>query len=65
MSELHLTVSAAQREILLRILHEAIKSKRVEVRRTEFSRDYRHELEDEEKEIQGLLDMLTRAVANP
>lgn len=65
MSELHLTVSATQREILLRILNEALKAKRVEVRRTEFSRDYRHELEDEEKEIQGLVDMLTRAAATP
>ena len=40
----------------------AIKERRVEVRRTEFSREMRHELEGEEKQIEDLLDKLTRAV---
>jgi len=63
MSEVHLTISDSQRDLLVRILTEARKSKRLEVHRTEFSREYRHELEAEETEIQALLDKLSRAVA--
>lgn len=63
MSEIHLTLSQSQRDLLVRILSEARKGKRIEVHRTEFSREFRHELEAEEAEIQGLLDKLSHAVA--
>ncbi len=61
MSEFHLTVSQCQHELLVRILSDALKSKRIEVHRTEFSRDYRRELEAEETEIEALLDKLSHS----
>jgi hypothetical protein len=64
MSELHLTVSEAQRALLARILNEALKAKRVEVHRTEFSREFRHELEAEEREIQAMLESVQHAAAS-
>jgi hypothetical protein len=57
----HMTLSQDERDLLVRMLNEALKGKRVEVHRTEFSRDFRHQLEDEENRIQGLLDKLTQA----
>ena len=61
MSEFHLTISQSQHDLLVRMLSTALKSKRVEVHRTEFSRDFRHELEAEEAEIQALLEKLEPA----
>jgi hypothetical protein len=63
MSEFNLTISQAQHDLLVRMLSTAVKSKRVEVHRTEFSRDYRHELEAEEAEMQTLLEKLSTAAA--
>jgi hypothetical protein len=63
MSEVHLTISDSQRDHLVRILSEARKGKRVEVHRSEFSREFRQQLEAEEAEIQNLLDKLSQAVA--
>ena len=62
MSEVPVRLSGVERDVLVRLLSVAIKERRVEVRRTEFSREMRHELEDEEKQIEDLLDKLTRAV---
>jgi hypothetical protein len=63
MSEFNLTISQAQHDLLVRMLSAALNSKRVEVHRTEFSRDYRHELEAEEAEMQALLDKLSTTAA--
>ena len=62
MSEVPVRLSGVERDVLVRLLSAAIKERRVEVRRTEFSREMRHELEGEEKQIEDLLDKLTRAV---
>lgn len=61
MSENHVTISTDERELLTRILSQALKEKRVEIHRTEFSREFRRELEDEEVRIRGLLDKLAMA----
>jgi hypothetical protein len=63
MAEILVTMSEGQRDLLLRMLGEALKGKRVEVHRTEFSREFRQQLEAEETEIQGLLDKLSKARA--
>ena len=61
MSEIHLVLSSSERDLLVRILDAKSKEKRVEVRRTEFSREFRHQVEDEETEIEGLLKKLSQA----
>lgn len=61
MSEVHLTLTTSERDLLVRMLTAAVKEKRVEVRRSEFSRDYRHEMEAEEAEIEDVLNRLTHA----
>jgi hypothetical protein len=61
MSEVHLVLSPSERELLVRMLGAELKEKRVEVRRTEFSREFRHQVEGEETQIQGLLDKLSQA----
>jgi len=60
MSEVHLVLSPNERELLVRLLEAAMKEKRIEVRRSEFSRDYRHEMEAEETQIHALLDKLSQ-----
>jgi hypothetical protein len=62
MSEIHLVLSPSERDMLVRMLGAELKEKRVEVRRTEFSREFRHEIEGEETTIEGLLDRLSHAV---
>jgi hypothetical protein len=62
MSEVHVKLLPIERDLLVRMLGAAMKGKRVEVRRTEFSRDMRHELEVEETQIEELLNKLTHAV---
>ena len=62
MSEVHLVLSPGERELLVRMLSAELRQKRVEVRRTEFSREYRHEVEAEEIQIHDLLDRLSQAV---
>ena len=61
MSEVHVKLSPGDRDLLVRMLSAAMKEKRVEVRRTEFSRDMRHDLEIEEAQIEELLARLTQA----
>jgi hypothetical protein len=61
MSQTSLLLSDAQRDLLVRILQHAMKEKRVEVRRTEFSGDFRKELEAEEHTIHTLLCQLDPA----
>jgi hypothetical protein len=63
MSEFHLTISENEREMLVRVLSDALKHKRVEVHRTEFSRDFRRELEAEEAQMQSILDRLAHSPA--
>jgi len=62
MSEVHVKLLPIERDLLVRMLSAAVKEKRVEVRRTEFSRDLRHELEVEETQVEELLNKLTHAV---
>jgi hypothetical protein len=61
MSEIHVVLSPNERELLVRMLGAAMKEKRVEVRRTEFSREFRHDVEIEETQIHALLDKLSQA----
>ena len=61
MNEFHLTLSTTDRDLLIRMLSAALKEKRIEVHRTEFSRDFRHELESEEAQIQGLIEKLSQS----
>jgi hypothetical protein len=63
MAEFQLTLSEVQRDLLTRMLSEALKAKRVEVHRTEFSREFRHQLESEEAQIQDLLNKLSQSAA--
>ena len=63
MSDFHLTLTSSERDLLTRILTDQQKGKRVEVHRTEFNRDFRHELEAEEAEITQILDKLSHTVA--
>ena len=62
MSEVHLVLSPSERELLVRILGALLKEKRGEVRRTELSREFRHQVEDEAAQIHELLDRLSQAV---
>jgi hypothetical protein len=62
MSEVHLELLPSERDLLVRMLSAAVKEKRVEVRRTEFSREMRHDLEVEETQIEELLNKLTHPV---
>jgi hypothetical protein len=59
-SMIQLTLTPDERDLLVRMLNEALKAKRVEVHRSEFSRDFRHQLEAEETRIQGLLAKLAQ-----
>ncbi len=64
MSEVHVVISSDERDLLVRMLETAINEKRVVVHRTEFSRDFRHEIEAEEAQMEGLLGRLSQTVAN-
>lgn len=59
MSEMQLTLSERQCEILERLLTHVVKQKQIEAHRTEFSREFRREVEDEEAQLRAVLDMLS------
>jgi hypothetical protein len=61
MSEIHVVLSPGERELLVRMLTDELKHKRVEVRRTEFSREFRHQVEAEEVQVHDLLEKLSHA----
>jgi len=63
MPSLQIAISEAEREFLARLLAENLKAKRVEVHRTEFSREYREHVEAEEALLQSLCDKVSHAVA--
>ncbi len=65
MSEIHVKLALAERDLLIQILGAAVKQKRLEVHRTEFSREMRHDLEVEENQIEQLLDKLSKAGEAP
>lgn len=60
MADVQLTLNSQQRSLLERILSTALKQKQVEVHRTEFSRDFRKELEGEEAQLRELLEQVSR-----
>ena len=62
MADVHLVLSSSERDLLTLILGSKLKQKRVEVHRTEYSRDYREELETEESQIHDLLDKIAHSV---
>ena len=64
MSEIHLVLTPSDRDLLVRLLNAEVGHKRVEVRRTEYSRDLRHELEAEEVQIREILAKLSESAAN-
>jgi len=59
MSEFHLELTPIELALLVRMLTDEMKHKRVEVRRTEFSREFRQQVEAEEVQVHGLLEKLT------
>jgi hypothetical protein len=60
MSELQISLSAGERDLLVRMLSAALKEKQVEVHRAEFSREFRNQLEAEETRIRDLLEKLSQ-----
>lgn len=60
MSEYHVVLTPSERALLVRMLTDEMKNKRVEVRRTEFSREFRHQVEAEEIQVHDLLDKLSQ-----
>ena len=58
MSEIHVVLTPSERAMLVRMLSDELKHKRVEVRRTEFSREFRQQVEAEEAQVHELLDKL-------
>jgi hypothetical protein len=62
-SDIQLSISQEQRDLLVHLLTAALKEKRVEVHRTEVSRDFRHQLEAEESAMAHLLDKLSHTAA--
>jgi hypothetical protein len=62
MADVHLVLTSSERDLLARILGSKLKQKRVEVHRTEFSRDFREDLETEEAQIHDLLDKIAHSV---
>lgn len=61
MSDFQLTLSASERDLLSSILSASLKQKRVEVHRTEFSREFREQVEAEAALIHDLLDKLAHS----
>jgi hypothetical protein len=59
MSEFHVVLTPGERALLVRMLTDEMKHKRVEVRRTEFSREFRQQVEAEEVQVHDLLDKLS------
>jgi hypothetical protein len=62
MSEIQLTLSDAERDLLVDLLHATIGDKRVEVRRTEFSAELHNQLRSEEELLRRVLEKLTAGV---
>jgi hypothetical protein len=58
MSEVQIPLTSEERDLLTRMLNQALRDKRVEIHRTEFSKDFREGLEHEEQLMQGMLDRL-------
>jgi hypothetical protein len=54
-----LSLSPSEHDFLVQMLTAAMKEKRVEIHRTEFSREYRQQLEAEESQIRDMLGRLT------
>lgn len=63
MTDVQLTLSAEERDALLRLVETALSEKRVEVRRTEFSFRYREDLQHEGAVLAGLLEKLRQLPA--
>jgi hypothetical protein len=61
MSEVPVKLSPSERDLLVRLLGAELKQKRVEVHRTEFSREFRHHVEAEETLIDELLAKISQA----
>lgn len=59
MSEVHLVLSSSERDLLVSMLSEAQRAKRVEIHRTEYSREFRRQVEAEEARIGDLLSKLS------
>jgi hypothetical protein len=60
MSEIQVVFSPSERDLLVRMLNEALGEKRVEVRRTHFSMDFRNQLQAEEALIRELFGKLSQ-----
>jgi hypothetical protein len=65
MSECHIALTAEERDLLTRMLSQALRDKRVEIHRTEFSKDFREGLELEERLIEGMLGRLSGTPTAP
>lgn len=65
MLNVQVTISEAERDLLSHLLANALKTKQVEIHRTEFSREYRQQLEGEEALIQSLCEKLSHPATAP
>jgi hypothetical protein len=63
MSEVQLTLNAAERDLLLRLLRRELGDTRVELHHTHFSPDFRGEVKEEEALLRGLLGKLAPSTA--
>jgi hypothetical protein len=59
MPETQISLSPPEREFLIDLLRQTLGDSRVEVRRTEFSSDFRHQLQEQEGVLRGLIDKLS------
>lgn len=58
MADIQVALTTAERDMLIRLANEELGEKRIEVRRTDSSPDYRHELQDEENVLRSILTKL-------
>jgi DNA-binding MarR family transcriptional regulator len=63
MQAITVSLTPAERELLAEILEESLGNRRVEVRRTEFSTEFRQQLQQQEELVRGLLDKVSKAGA--
>ncbi|HEX5106205.1 MAG TPA: hypothetical protein VFV87_20440 [Pirellulaceae bacterium] len=57
------SLTQGERDLLVEILQESLENRRVEVRRTEFSTEFRRHLQNQEQLVRGMLQKLQLAPA--
>lgn len=60
MQAIQVSLSPEERDLLVEILQESLDNRRVEVRRTEFSTEFRHQLQGQEELVRAILDKVSQ-----